>query len=135
MPSIVKYRKIIADGTTYQLAEPDYVAGADRCIEIATVAGITYVAVPTTAPLPTQPTQITVTPVTLTAAIKAKLKKASPHVKLINARVVSKIREKYSANDEIKMSWQPAGPMVDEYRTYVATCVAEGLAQKAALGL
>ncbi|MBL4751445.1 MAG: hypothetical protein JKX71_12845 [Amylibacter sp.] len=135
MPSIIKYRKIIADDTTYQLFEPDYADGADRCVELATIEGDTYVAVPATVTLPAQPTQIIVKKVTMNAAIKAKIKATSPHVRLINERVVSKIREKYSDSDEIKMLWQPAGPAVDAYRTYVATCVAEGLAYKAALGL
>jgi len=135
MPSIVKYRKTIADGTTYQIAEPDYATDADRCIEIATITGVTYVAVPAAVTLPTQPAQITVTQVTMTAALKAKLKVSSPHVHLIDERVVAKIREQYSINDEIKLLRIGTGPDVDAYRTYVATCVAEGKTAKMALGL
>ncbi len=90
---------------------------------------------PSAVTLPPQPKQITVQQVTLTAALKDQIKAASPHVRLINERVVAKIREKYSLNDEIKMTWAQPGPTVDAYRTYVATCVAEGQAEKAALGL
>jgi len=135
MTSIIKYRKVIADGTTYQLVEPDYADGADRCVEIATVAGATYVAVPATATLPPQPKQITVTPVTLTPDLNANLKAASPHVRLINSRVVERIRERYSADDEIKLVWMKTGPDVDAYRAYVSECVAIGSAAKAVLGL
>lgn len=132
----MRYQKTIADGTTYQLVEPDYQGGADRCIELCTLDdGYTYVAIPAAITLPPQPKQITVEPVTMTAALKARIRAASPHYRLINERVVERIRERYSVNDEIKLSWQPPGPDVDTYRTYVAECVAEGLAEKARLGL
>jgi len=93
------------------------------------------VAVPATAKLPVQPKQIKVTPVTLDAVLTAKLKLASPHVKLVDERVVAKIREKYSADDEIKMIWLSTGPDVAAYRTYVATQVAWGKTEKLKLGL
>jgi hypothetical protein len=135
MTSIIKYQKITDEYTTHQLREPDYEDGADRCTELATIDGVTYVAVPDTVTLPAQPSQITVTPVTVTTALRDQIKAASPHVKLINDRVVEKIREKYSAEDEIKMVWLGSGSDVDAYRTYVATCVAEGRYAKTALGL
>jgi len=136
MASIIKYRKVIADNTTYQLIEPDYAPGAAQCTELCTIAGETYVSVPASVTLPPQPKQLTIQTVTLTLALRDQIKAASPHVRLINERVVEKIREKYSLNDEIKMTWKdPTLPDVQAYRTYVATCVAEGQSQKAALGL
>lgn len=136
MTSIVKYQKVIADGTTYLLAEPDYSDGDARCTELCTIDGETYVAVPDTVTLPEQPAKITVEKVALTDALRDQIKAASPHVRLINRRVVDKIREKYTQDDEFKLGWMdPADPKVAAFREYVTACVAEGQAEKVALGL
>lgn len=135
MTSIVKYKKVIADGTTYIIAEPDYAAGADRCTELATIDGVTYVAVPAWVTLPAQPKKITIGKVTLTDAMRSKIKQASPHVALINARVVAKIREKYSINDELKILRIGTRVEFDAYNALISDYVAAGRAEKAKLGL
>ena len=107
--------------------------------ELCTIAGVTYVALPDGATLPSaQPAEIAasvVNPVTVTTDLAASIKAASPHVALINARVVEQIREKYSADDELKLL--RLGPSADftAYTTYVESCRAWGAAEKAALGL
>lgn len=136
MTSIIKYQKITDEFTVHQLREPDYAADAERCTELCTIDGITYVAVPDTVILPDdQPALITVEVVTLSDELRTQIKAISPHVRLIDQRVVEKIREIYSLTDEIKMIWKAAGADVDAYRTYVAECVAEGQSSKLGLGL
>ena len=105
MIKIQKYQKITDRFTTYCLVEPDYnlLETEDRITELCTIDGVTYVSVPDSITLPEQPEQITVEEVELTDELKESIKSASPHVQLINDRVVAKIREVYSLNDEIKM--------------------------------
>ena len=67
----------------------------------------------------------------LNAAIKA----ASPHVQLINERVVAKIREIYSLNDEIKMIRLSPSAESAAYNEYVESCRDWGRVAKANLGL
>lgn len=97
MPSIVSYQKASDATTTYQLALPD---GA---IELCTLDGTTYVALPDGAKLPDQPKQIaaSVKPVAMTAPLKEAIKAASPHCQLISERMQAKIRAKYPLEDEL----------------------------------
>ena len=107
--------------------------------ELATVDGITYVSLPDAVTLPPdQPPEIlgSIAMIAeLTPELKAKIKAASPHVRLINERVAAKIAERYSANDEIKLIRLSPSPEYDEYNAYAEECRAWGKAQKAALGL
>ena len=137
MTKIYKYQKIVDDYTTYCLVEPDYnlLETEDRITELCTIDGITYVSVPESITLPEQPEQITVEEVELTDELKESIKSASPHVQLINERVVAKIREIYSLNDEIKMIRLSPSEESTAYNDYVEECRDWGRAAKANLGL
>ena len=137
MPTIYKYLKISDAYTTYLLAEPDYelLGLEDRITELCTIDGVTYISVPDGITLPEQPEQITVEEVALTDELKAAIRLASPHVQLIDERVVMKIREKYSVNDEIKLLRLGASDDFTAYNDYIETCRAWGAAAKARLGV
>ena len=117
--------------------EPDYnlLETEDRITELCTIDGITYVSVPDNITLPEQPEQITVEEVELTDELKESIKSASPHVQLINDRVVAKIREIYSLNDEIKMIRLSPSEESAAYNEYVEACREWGRVAKANLGL
>lgn len=137
MPIIYKYQKISDAYTTYLLTEPDYdgLGLGDRITELCTIDGVTYISVPDGITLPEQPEQITVEEVALTDELKAAIRLASPHVQLIDERVVMKIREKYSVNDEIKLIRLGASDDFTAYNDYVEMCRAWGAAAKARLGV
>jgi hypothetical protein len=137
MPTIYKYLKISGQYTTYILAEPDYNLSEteERITELCTIDGVTYVSVPDGITLPAQPEQITVEEVALTDELKAAIRLASPHVQLIDERVVMKIRERYSVNDEIKLLRLGASDDFTAYNDYIETCRAWGAAAKARLGV
>ena len=137
MTKIYKYQKVQDAYTTHCLVEPDYnlLETEDRITELCTIDGITYVSVPDSIILPAQPEQITVEEVELTDELKESIKSASPHVQLINDRVVSKIREVYSLNDEIKMIRLSPSEESAAYNEYVESCREWGRVAKANLGL
>ena len=137
MAKIYKYQKITDQFTTYCLVEPDYnLLDTDtRITELCTIDGVTYVSVPDSITLPEQPEQITVEEVELTEELKAAIKSESPHVQLINDRVVSKIREVCSLNDEIKMIRLSPSEESTAYNEYVEACREWGRVAKANLGL
>jgi len=137
MAKIYKYQKITDQFTTHCLVEPDYnlLETEDRITELCTIDGITYVSVPESITLPEQPEQITVEEVELTDELKESIKSASPHVQLINDRVVAKIREIYSLNDEIKMIRLSPSEESAAYNEYVEACREWGRVAKANLGL
>mgnify|MGYP007073545284 CR=1 FL=1 len=137
MAKIYKYQKTLDQFTTYCLVEPDYnlLEAEDRITELCTIDGVTFVSVPDSIILPAQPEQITVEEVELTDELKAAIKSASPHVQLINERVVAKIREIYSLNDEIKMIRLSPSEESTAYNEYVESCRDWGRVAKANLGL
>ena len=137
MTKIYKYQKITDQFTTYCLVEPDYnlLETEDRITELCTIDGVTYVSVPDSITLPEQPEQITVEEVVLTEELKAAIKAASPHIQLISERVVAKIRERYSVNDEIKLLRIGLSEESTVYNDYVEECRDWGRAAKARLGL
>lgn len=138
MASIFRYQKITDDITTHCLLEPDYnlLATEDSISELCTLPdGYTYVSVPDGIKLPAQPENITVERVELTTDLADAIKKASPHVALINERVVNMIREKYSVNDEIKMLRIGPSEETEAYNAYAEECRAWGISEKAKLGL
>ena len=102
MTSIYAYQKVLTLHAVIQMALPDN-QGADdsqRCTELCTLDGTTYVAVPDGMELPAQPPEITLTTPALTPELKAQIKAASPHVALTYARTQDLIRSKYSVDDE-----------------------------------
>ena len=131
---IYGYQKHIDSLRTVEIALP--VDGMARLgTELATVDGRTYVYLPDTAALPVQPPEITVEGAILTPELLDAIKSASPHVLLINARVVEQIRQRYSLDDEIKMLRIAPSDESSAYVAYVEECVAWGQAEKAKIGL
>lgn len=102
--------------------------------------GTTYVSLPDGAALPQdQPAEIAasieVLASPLDAALREAIRLASPHVQLIDQRVVGQIRTRYSMDDEIKLLRIAPSPETSAWNAYVEDCRAWGRAQKAALGL
>lgn len=92
---IYAYTKITDEYTTYLLNAPE------GSTELCTIDGVTYVHIPDTEALPDQPAEITVEQVTLTPELIEQIKAASPHVQLINQRMIAMIREHYTVDDEL----------------------------------
>jgi len=138
---ILKYQKATDEFTTHALHEPDYQEGDPRITELCAIGDVTYIHVPEDLVLPEQSDEIdaTLEAVTLTDELKAEIKALSPHVRLINARVVEKIREKYSSNDEIKIHREymenGSTTAITAYIDHVAACRAWGQDEKKKLGL
>jgi hypothetical protein len=131
---IYSYRKHIDDIRTVEILLPE--SGMERQgQELATVDGTTYVFLPDTSTLPPQPPEIAVQPATLTDALRESIKVASPHVWLIDQRVVDMIRQRYSVDDEIKMLRIAPSDETTAYNAYVEECRAWGRGEKAKLGL
>ena len=139
--TIYAYTKHQDEYTTYQLNAPD------TATELATVDGVTYVH--TDDPLPEQqPEQITISTPVLTAELIEQIKAASPHVKLISQRMIERIRQRYSADDEFffariaggaglgRYEISPAEQAeLDAYQAWVEETRNWGRDQRAALGL
>lgn len=139
--TIYAYTKHQDEYTTYLLNMPE------GSTELATIEGVTYVHCAD--PLPEdQPEQITVTTPTLTAELIEQIKAASPHVKLIASRMIDKIREKYSVDDELFFARIAGGAglgryditageqaELDAYQAHVEAVRTWGRDQRAALGL
>jgi hypothetical protein len=138
MASIYSYQKHTDNLRTYELQLPYNDSHERQGTELATIDGITYVSLPDGAVLPSaQPEQIaaSITAVTLTDTLRDQIKVASPHVALINQRVVEAIRERYSVDDEIKMLRLAPSDQATAYNAYAEECRAWGRQQKALLGL
>ena len=67
--------------------------------------------------------------------IKKQVKANTPAIEEINIAVVTKIREKYSMDDEIKMLRLAPSPETTEWNDYVEDCRQWGREEKAKLGL
>lgn len=133
MTVIVSYQKKSDQYTTYTLLTPDSSLG--ESVELCTIDGTTYTSVPSVDVLPQQPTELTVTPATLTDELISEIKKQSPVIAWIDEQVRSKIAEQYSITDEIKMIRTGSGSDYETYTAYVESCRTWGRAQKTALGL
>lgn len=139
--TIYAYSKVTDQYTTYQLNAPE---GAT---ELATVDGVTYVHADDPL-LEQQPEQITISTPTLTPELVEAIKAASPHVKLIASRMIDKIRERYSVDDELFFARIAGGAglgryditpdeqaELDAYQAHVEAVREWGRDQRAALGL
>ena len=136
MTYIVSYQKHFDALTSKTIALPENKDGHGYIgTELATIDGVTFVALPDGAVLPEQPAEITVSPVDLTPELKAAISDASPHVRLIRERVTAKIADRYSVTDEIKLIRTAPSAEFEVYNEYVEECRAWGREQKAALGL
>jgi hypothetical protein len=133
MPSLIAYRKVIDAVYTHDLR----LEGAQ---ELATLAdGRTVVCVPDASAIGEQPEAIIDSieelPSPLPAELREEICKTSPHVRLINARVVEKIRAEYSLEDEIKLLRTAPSDEAVRWNEFVESCVAWGCDEKARLGL
>lgn len=104
--SIFSYQKVPTPYTVIQAVLPDSTGVNDglHCTELCTIGGITYLSVPDGVTLPDQPQEIELTPITLSPELREQIKAASPHAQLIAERMLQKIREQYSVDDEMFFS-------------------------------
>lgn len=131
MSYIVAYQKHI-DHRTVTLALPEESGATELC----TIDNTTYVSVPDSVTLPVQPAEIADSVSTVTDGTTLDtIKQTSPHIKLINQRVVERIRERYSVDDELKMLRTAPSDESTAYGNYVEECRLWGKEQKALLGL
>jgi hypothetical protein len=119
MTSLIAYRRVVDHVTTHSLKLPDAPQGTQAGQELCTLAdGRTVVALFDGHTLPAeQPAAIaaSVEVLTLTDEIKAQIKEASPHVRLIYACTEQKIRDVYSASDEAKFARLGVGVALGVY--------------------
>jgi hypothetical protein len=132
---IYAYQKLIDSLRTVEMILPEGEDQQRLGTELATIDGTTYVYLPDDAILPTQPTEISVSAITLTPDLAGQIKATSPHVRLINQRVVDKIRLQYSMDEEIKMLRLAPSDESNAYNDYVEQCRDWGRQEKAKLGL
>ncbi|MDD3644337.1 MAG: hypothetical protein PHR19_02295 [Bacteroidales bacterium] len=146
MAKIYSYTKYVDPLITRTLILPDEVG-----TELATIGDVTYVSIPDDATLPTiQPDEIkaSIKLVTLTPELKAAIKEASPHAKLISARIIEKIREQYTVDHELYLARIGVGQQqglytptaselkeIADFGVFVETIRAWGNAERAKLGL
>jgi hypothetical protein len=120
---IYRYQKQSDAYTVYQ-------AQGEDLQELCTLDdGYTYISGPDV--MPEQLPQVIIEEATLTDELREAIKTSSPQVRLINRRVVEKIRERYSVDDE----FCALRTGDTDYPAYVEECLAWGAAEKAALGL
>lgn len=142
MTSIYVYQKLIDTIHSIVAELPEENSG-----ELATIGENTYVFIGEDEELPQQPKGIELTLVDLTPELRKELQEHSPHVRLINDRIVEKIRTQYTENDELKfarLGWQVAmGEVQDEvtlseledFNYFVEQARSWGRVEKEKLGL
>lgn len=126
-----------------EIAKTSEIAAADKETELCTIDGKIYVAAEIKGEIflaeKTDKGVVKVSGETHTAKelgdLKRKIKAVTPEVRTINAEVKSKIRERYSVEDEIKMLRTSPSQESSEWNDYVEDCIAWGRAEKAKLGL
>jgi hypothetical protein len=91
MPKIYSYQKVTDEFTTYTAIEPDYEEGDARITELCIISGITYISIPDGVILPEQPNQVVLLEITPDEILYEAIEAASPHVRLINQRVLAGI--------------------------------------------
>ena len=138
MPSIISYRKYVDALITRELRLPENDNHQRIGQELATIDGVTYVALPDGAVLPgNQPAEIvgSIDTETLTDALRDQIKAASPIVRMINTQVSGRIAERYSVSDEIKLLRTAPSAEFEVYNAFAEDCRAWGREQKSAIGL
>lgn len=119
MPTIVSYQKYISAAITREIRLPeDPVLRSHLGAELATLEGLTYVCLPDGATLPAeQPAEIaaSIQTVTLTEALRESIKAASPHVRLLAARMQEKIRAAYPIEEELYFARIAIGALQGTY--------------------
>lgn len=132
---IYSYQKHISTMHTLEAHLPENESGQRIGAELATIDGTTYIGLPDGVDLPAQPDGITVVAVELTGELLDKLKQASPHYQLIDQQVVERIRQRYSAEDEIKLLRIAPSDETAAWNDYVEECLVWGRGKKAGIGL
>lgn len=144
MASIIAYQKITTagpNGTTLQPTLPD---GAT---ELCTLDSTTYASLPDGATLAAEQ-PVSVETISLTDTLRDAIKAASPHVRLINQRMIDKIRDSYTVEDEMYFArigvgaanglYAPTENEMQEmtvFGEFVESVREWGRSQRAALGL
>lgn len=106
MVKIYGYRKDSDQYTTYTVQ-------GEGVTELCTLDGVTYISV--TENLPQHDERLTVAELVLTDDLRSQIKKASPHIQLLNDRIKAKIRERYDAEDEMYFSRISIGALMGQY--------------------
>lgn len=151
MTKIYSYKKFITPEITRTLLLPTDENLNFLGTELATIGGTTYVSIPDNATLPdNQPIEIKngITVVTMTDDLKLQIKAVSPHAQLIAQRVIEKIRDRYTVDDELYLArigvgqssgiYTPAPSELQQladYAVYVEDVRQWGRDQRALLGL
>jgi len=132
MPSIYSYQKVTDAITSYWLRLPVDANHNSLGTELATIDGITYVSLPDGVDLPTpQADEIaaSIQLITPDDTLKAAIKAASPHYRLINTRVVEQIRSRYTVDEEIKALRLAGSAEAIAWAAWVDNCRAWGRAE------
>lgn len=154
MPSLYAYRKVIDTVTTHVLRLPDVAQGDQSGQELATLAdGRTVVVIFDGYLLPSdQPaaiaSSIEALSLPLPDLLREQIKEASPHVALIDRRMIEQIRASYSIDDEMYFArigvgaamgmYQPSSDEVHAmtvFGEYVEAARQWGRVERAKLGL
>ena len=141
MPKLYSYKKVTDDFTTHTVQ-------ADGIVELCDLDGETIISVSDGVALPDQSKEIKLKELKPDDLLIEKIKQSSPHVQLINERVVDRIRQKIGINDELKIISKMLKFLVaktapdtgslaefDAYIVHVETCRAWGAGEKAKLGV
>jgi hypothetical protein len=107
MAKIYSYTKYVDKDTSKVLELPIDADNNHVGTELATIDGVTYVSIPDTDTLPNKQHEkisTSVKLVTMTPELKTAIKAESPHAKLISARIIEKIREKYTVDHELYLA-------------------------------
>lgn len=115
--SFTKIKTNGPNGTTVTVRLPD-VDGQRIGNELGTLDGLTYISLPDGTELPEQPTEIGLAQVTMTDELRAALKAANPHCRLVDQQIRAKIRERYDAEDEMYLTRISVGNLMGIY-TYL----------------
>ena len=95
--------------------DPRPSAGEDALTELCEIDGLRYVSVPDIATV-TVPEPLTDwQPASLTDALRAQIKQASPHCRRIDEQLQTKIREKYRLEDELYFARIAVGALQNTY--------------------
>jgi hypothetical protein len=121
MPTLYAYRKASDAITTHTLRLPMPAQGEQAGQELATLAdGRTIVVLfdghdlPADQPAPIK-SSIEPLPSPLPDALREEIRAASPHIQLINRRLVERIRAQYSTDDEAYFSRITIGTLLKSY--------------------
>ena len=132
MSRVYKYKKFTDKYTTYTAI--DNGEEDKKITELCTINNETYISIPNDVVLPEQPKEITLEPVVITTELKGQIEKESPHIRLIEKRIIAKVREKYPIEAQLKIIRDKINGIniekYAEYNSYVEDCVADGEIKK-----